>query len=145
MIANLSRPLRRFIVSRLFSVSKGPQADSEDLLRNIESNYKTMHAIYDKKPSNIQDYRKMLVYRSKNLGMKELDLLIGTWAEVNLKTLDRDQLNRYEEEIIQMETPDLHKILSSSPSEFAKEDLPEDHYLSQIRAFGERPGWKPFA
>lgn len=117
------------------------EAKDAKLVANIEANYKKMHAIYDRRPQDIDTYRKMLVFRSKNLGMKELDLLIGTWAQTYLKNLDRKELERYEEEIIQMETPDLHKILSSSSKDFESENLPKEHFLSQIRAFGETPHW----
>lgn len=124
---------------RLFSQTV-ESADAK-LVASIEANYKTMHEIYDRRPQDLDTYRKMLVFRSKNLGMKELDLLIGTWAQRNLKTLERNELIRYEEEIIQMETPDLHKILSSAPIDFAAENLPKDHYLTKIRTFGETPHW----
>lgn len=124
---------------RLFSQAR-PLSDA-DLIDRIESNYKKMHDIYDRKPQDLEGYCKMLIFRSKNLGMKELDLLIGSWAVRNLKKLSREELQRYEYEIIQMETPDLHKILSSTAKEFAAEQFPPEHFLAQIRAFGESPNW----
>jgi antitoxin CptB len=48
--------------------------------------------------------RKRLLYRSKYCGNKEMDLILGTFAERNLETLSELQLNRYDELI---RTPDL--------------------------------------
>ncbi|CAM6005790.1 unnamed protein product [Sphagnum balticum] len=57
-----------------------------------------------------------LLYRSKNLGVKELDLIIGSWATHNLKTLSQDQLLEYHQEVLQQETPDLwKKVLGYEP------------------------------
>ncbi len=36
--------------------------------------------------------RGQLLYRSKNLGVKELDLIIGSWAIHHLKKLNQAQL-----------------------------------------------------
>ncbi len=41
-----------------------------------------------------------MLYRSKNLGVKELDLIIGSWALNFLKTLNKEQLLEYNQEVI---------------------------------------------
>lgn len=131
--------LPRVQVSRLFGQAK--QVSDDALTTNIEANYKKMYQIYDQKSADINTYRKMLIFRSKNLGMKELDLLIGTWAQRHINNLERKELERYEIEILHMETPDLYKILSSPSNDFKAEQLPADHFLAQIRSFGESPHW----
>ncbi len=66
---------------------------------------------YNQYPTNIQSFRNQLVFRSSNLGMLELDYLIGNWSKKYMKTLDYMQLIQYDREILSMETPDLFKIL----------------------------------
>lgn len=36
--------------------------------------------------------RRQLTFRSKHLGVKELDLLIGTWADINVPKLSTTEL-----------------------------------------------------
>jgi antitoxin CptB len=40
--------------------------------------------------------RKRLVYRSRHRGTKELDLLVGAFAERHLSAMDARQLDRFE-------------------------------------------------
>ena len=61
--------------------------------------------------TNVASLRKQLLYRSKNLGMRELDLLIGTWAEHNLQSLTEGELQEFHSEVLKHETPDLVKKL----------------------------------
>lgn len=143
MISKALRPICRLVNARLYSAAKVGQLSPDDLATNIETNYKVMHETYDHRPSDLNEYRKMLVYRSKHLGMKELDMLIGIYAELHLENLDKKELDRFDEEIIQLETPDLHKLLSSTSEQFAKEELPKEHFLNQIREFGSSPAWRP--
>jgi succinate dehydrogenase flavin-adding protein (antitoxin of CptAB toxin-antitoxin module) len=60
---------------------------------------------------DVDALRGQMLYRSKNLGVKELDLIVGSWALNFLKTLNYDQLVQYNKEVIQQETPDLTKKL----------------------------------
>lgn len=39
------------------------------------------------KPANVEAYRKMIIYRCNNMGMKELDISLGTWAKTNADKL----------------------------------------------------------
>lgn len=54
--------------------------------------------------------RKQLLYRSKQRGWLELDLIMGTWAERNLDRLSEDELMQYEA-VVRRENPDLIKWL----------------------------------
>lgn len=38
---------------------------------------------------NVQALRGQMLWRAKNLGVKELDLIIGSWAQINLKNLNK--------------------------------------------------------
>ena len=44
--------------------------------------------------------RKQLNYRSNNLGMKELDLLVGRWAELHLPDMTQEQLHQFNERVL---------------------------------------------
>lgn len=44
----------------------------------------------------IQNRRKRLRFRSWHRGTKEMDLLMGSFADAHLETFGRDQLDRYE-------------------------------------------------
>ena len=61
--------------------------------------------------TNINSLRKQLLYRSRNLGMRELDLLIGTWAEHHIYNLSEPQLQEFHSQVLKHETPDLVKKL----------------------------------
>lgn len=55
-------------------------------------------------------FRKRLLYRSKQRGWLEVDLLLGSWADANLGKLTMEQLRAYEH-ILNMETVDLFNCL----------------------------------
>lgn len=55
-------------------------------------------------------FRKRLLYRSKQRGWLEVDLLLGSWADANLGKLNMDQLRAYER-ILNLETVDLFNCL----------------------------------
>lgn len=51
-------------------------------------------------------YKKKLMYRAWHRGMKELDLLMGTFAEEQLQNLNQDELDQFEK-LINAEDNDL--------------------------------------
>ena len=81
--------------------------------------------------SDIVLLRKQLNYRSNNLGMKELDLLVGRWAEIHLPGMTYEQLQEYNERVLTVETPDLYKNLLDHQA-----PLPTDEYLKRIKLWG---------
>ena len=56
--------------------------------------------------------RKQLIYKSKNMGMKELDIILGNWAADNLPLFSEENCLNYYEEVLQMETPDVLRLLT---------------------------------
>jgi len=42
---------------------------------------------------DLSSLRGQMLYRARNLGMKELDLIVGSWANQNIHTLNNEQLN----------------------------------------------------
>jgi succinate dehydrogenase flavin-adding protein (antitoxin of CptAB toxin-antitoxin module) len=49
---------------------------------------------------DVNALRGQMLFRSKNLGVKELDLIVGSWAVHFLKTLSYEQLLQYNQEVI---------------------------------------------
>ena len=62
--------------------------------------------------------RKRLVYRSKQRGWLEVDLLLGTWASMNVPGLSAGELDEFEE-FVNMETIDIYNVLT------LRSDVPE--------------------
>lgn len=52
-----------------------------------------------------------LLYRSKQRGFLEMDLLVGLWAEKNLHGMNTEQLSAMEA-LLDQENPDLFKWLT---------------------------------
>lgn len=68
----------------------------------------------------LETWRKRLRYRSWHRGTKELDLLLGTFAERELASLSAEQLARYEA-LLELPEPILYAWLSGQgtpPAEF---------------------------
>ncbi|CAN0316159.1 unnamed protein product [Ascophyllum nodosum] len=57
--------------------------------------------------------RKRLVYRSKQRGWLEVDLLLGTWAQKNVPTLTVAEMDSYED-ILNLETLDIFSFISGN-------------------------------
>lgn len=55
--------------------------------------------------------RRRLLYRSKQRGWLEMDIMLGNWAASNLQRLEKGELKQYAE-LLEMENPDLYKWLT---------------------------------
>lgn len=76
--------------------------------------------------SSTPSLQRQLIFRCSNLGMLELDLIIGTWARKRIPSLNHSELLKFNEEILSLETPEIYsKVLgvkkNESPGEFEKE------------------------
>ena len=63
--------------------------------------------------------RKRLIYRAKQRGGLEVDLLLGTWASIHVPTLNTNQLNEFEN-FVNMETIDIYNVLT------LRSDVPDE-------------------
>jgi succinate dehydrogenase assembly factor 2 len=63
--------------------------------------------------------RKRLIYRSKQRGWLEVDLLLGTWANEHVPSLDAKELDDYEA-FVNLETIDIYNVIT------LRLDVPED-------------------
>lgn len=63
--------------------------------------------------------RKRLIYRAKQRGWLEVDLLLGTWANQFVPTLSTDELDQFEE-FVNAETIDIYNIIT------LRTDIPQE-------------------
>ena len=52
----------------------------------------------------------MLMWRSLNLGMKELDIVLGRFSFKYIPNMSEEDCIRYEEQVLDVETPDLYSF-----------------------------------
>lgn len=79
---------------------------------------------------DISALRGQLIFRSKNLGMRELDLIVGSWALRTLPSYTYQQLLTYNKEVLNHETPELlKKILGQLPI------AQNEQLINDIRAY----------
>lgn len=109
----------------------------------VEERFDSMIKDYNKKPEDLNDYKKQLKWRARNLGMKEMDLLVSAWTQTHLADCDREESLRFERQILNMETPDLFKLVFMPEGELREYQLPEDHFLFEIREFALTDWNKP--
>ena len=55
--------------------------------------------------------QKRLIYRAKQRGWLEVDLLLGTWAHENVSSLQGDDLDQFED-FVNMETIDIYNVIT---------------------------------
>lgn len=72
-----------------------------------------------KKERELEVRKKRLVYRSKQRGWLEVDLLLGTWAAQNVPQLSLDELNEFEK-FVNLETIDIYNVLT------LRTDIPQE-------------------
>ena len=73
--------------------------------------------------TSLNSYRKQLLYRSKQRGWLEVDIILGSWASDNLSNMDKDKLVKYEK-ILNQDTTDIFDIIVKSKS--VPQDLDKD-------------------
>jgi len=79
--------------------------------------------------------RKRLIYRARHRGTKELDLLIGSFADAHLASFDARQLERFEK-LLSLPEPQLFSWMlgEESPPEALCDDV-----LALLLAFKYQP------
>ena len=76
---------------------------------------------------NTEIIRKKILFRSWHRGTKEMDLILGTYADYNLSLMSNDDLMHFQN-FLNLSDPDLYKWLISEEKGFPDEfkDLIED-------------------
>ena len=61
--------------------------------------------------SNLRNWRKRLIYRSWHRGTREMDLLLGSFADRHVQDFSGTELDLYEE-MLNISDPDLYNWIS---------------------------------
>jgi succinate dehydrogenase assembly factor 2 len=81
--------------------------------------------VMSKEAQELAIRKKRLIYRAKQRGWLEVDLLLGTWAHQNVPGLTIDELDEFEH-FVNLETIDIYNVLTlrtDIPEEFKDESL----------------------
>lgn len=73
------------------------------------------NADYIKESSEFLDvstFRKKILWRSGHLGMRELDKIVGDWAEKHVESMSVEHCQQFEEEVLSLESVDLYEFLT---------------------------------
>jgi succinate dehydrogenase flavin-adding protein (antitoxin of CptAB toxin-antitoxin module) len=109
---------------------------------SADVNYETLLGTHNAQPSELLMYQKKLTWRAGNLGMKELDLAVGVYAKRYLRSFPVDECQRFESEILKMNTPDLWKMVLKMEDEAELAELiPATHYIHSIRTMLQEQDW----
>lgn len=61
--------------------------------------------------NTLENWRKKLIFRSWHRGTKEMDLIMGSFADAHVKDFDEEALNQYEA-LLGNNDPDLYNWIS---------------------------------
>ena len=88
-----------------------------------------------------QILRKRLRFRSWHRGTREMDLILGRFADANLAAMDRSQLDRYGR-LLENSDPDIYNWLvgRGSPPDVAGEDRIDEDLWRLLTASFHRSG-----
>jgi antitoxin CptB len=76
--------------------------------------------------NDIENLRKKILFRSWHRGTKEMDLILGEFANNNVSNMDLDDLNKFQE-FLNLSDPDLYKWIVAEDDSFPKEYLKKYH------------------
>ena len=70
--------------------------------------------------NDIENIRKKILFRSWHRGTKEMDLILGEFANNNVSDMDLEDLNKFQE-FLNLSDPDLYKWIMTKDDSFPKE------------------------
>ncbi len=81
--------------------------------------------------AGLDERRKRLLYHAWHRGMREMDYVLGVFANDTIESLSNDELDAFED-IMRVPDPDMYKWLSGTTETPANWDTP---LVRRIRAF----------
>ena len=87
-------------------------------LPTVDDDEATANNMSSKEERELDVRKKRLIYRSKQRGWLEVDLLLGTWASENVPRLSPSELDEFEE-FVNLETIDIYNVIT------LRTDVPE--------------------
>lgn len=110
LVRSVTSPRSRSLATSSRELSPGADLAPE-LRAKIAAKDEDVRAHHTRPAPDIEARRKRLVWRSKQRGWREVDLLLGSWATENVPTLSDAQLDEYER-ILNLETIDIFNLIS---------------------------------
>lgn len=115
-----------------------PGADLSLASRTVVSSRDAeIRLLHEKIPDSLEIRKKRLIWRSKQRGLLEVDLLLGTWALEHIPAMTSTKdLDQYEH-LLNLETIDLFNVVSKPELDFdsVPANVKEGPVLNQIRSF----------
>ena len=72
---------------------------------------------------SVEEYRRKLVFRAWHRGTREMDLLLGSFADRNIAGFDADMLEQFEK-LLECPDPDLYEWVSGQTKVTEDEESP---------------------
>ena len=82
---------------------------------NIRHQHKQLSAPFISKEEEDSARRKRMIYRSKQRGWLEVDLLLGSWAAANVNSLNDEEMRQYDI-VLDEETINIYNYISGKDS-----------------------------
>lgn len=91
-------------------MNKNPfqQEEEEDVVPEI---FRQHRHKYSQKPAEIDGYKRQIMYRSKHIGTKELEIILSDWLTLNMDKMTYGDLEQFDSDILDMENPQLQRYL----------------------------------
>eukprot|EP00607_Mallomonas_marina_P001143 CAMPEP_0182430790 /NCGR_PEP_ID=MMETSP1167-20130531/43374_1 /TAXON_ID=2988 /ORGANISM="Mallomonas Sp, Strain CCMP3275" /LENGTH=166 /DNA_ID=CAMNT_0024616271 /DNA_START=81 /DNA_END=581 /DNA_ORIENTATION=- len=132
--ARLASPKHSILITRLLTVAlpKDVELTPEKVkqVKNTDLKLRLQHLAFESElEPKLRDEvrRRRMIYRSKQRGWLEVDLLMGSWAAENVPLLTEEELDQYDA-ILEEETIDIFNYMSGQqplPSHLAELPLME--------------------
>ena len=55
---------------------------------------------YSQKPTDINGYKRQIIYRSVHIGTKELEIVLGDWLSLNIDKLSYADLEEFDANVL---------------------------------------------
>jgi succinate dehydrogenase flavin-adding protein (antitoxin of CptAB toxin-antitoxin module) len=107
-------------------------------LTRLPGRFYTQFSTTEISSAELEGVKKQLLWRARQRGLLELDVILGSFADKNLKAMTASETQEFEK-ILALESPDLFKLLSGQipPSS----DLTNNSVLKKLmhHVFSDHP------
>ena len=60
---------------------------------------------YSQKPTEVDGYRKQIVYRAGHIGTMELEVVLRDWLALNVAKMSYEELEQFDQDVLDIENP----------------------------------------
>ena len=136
MLRRLSQSRRLLSTNLSIPPTTRPGLDlSPELQKKAWDRDESVRKEHFKLPDSLSARQKRLIWRSKQRGWLEVDLLMGSWAVDNVMSLSEKELDQYEN-LLNLETLDLYNVVSKPVVEGVPENV-KGPVLDKIRKYAQ--------